>query len=261
MPGSSGSAGSAGSLVLAPTSDPRVFVAPDGTRLTPPEGWACLPPGDAGHTRRVKAAGPSWAVLEKRGRKVFSKGLWAPRENIEAARAALEAERSTEGYAKKRSADVARRERAQAEYVVTFEEEVRAFLRFSTEWRELGVVMAKMVAAHATPVGSGTVARTKRISVAERAEAAVIAWMRHQTTAYDRLDIPRIAGKRREVRRQLAQVSRAVLDLHRRDVPHRIEGCPLCHAIVSRQKPACAPSSRATLLPHSDSSVSLEWTE
>ena len=28
-----------------------------------------MPPGDAGLTRRVKAAGPSWTVIEKRGRK------------------------------------------------------------------------------------------------------------------------------------------------------------------------------------------------
>lgn len=220
-----------GSLTLAPTADPRVFLAPDGTRLSPPEGWVCLPPGDAALTRRVKQAGPSWAVLEKRGRKVFSRGVWAPGANVEAARAAVEAERSTEGYAKKRQADLARRERVQATYVVTFEEEVRAFLRFSPAWRELERDLAKRVAALATPVGSGTVARTKRISVAERAEAAVIAWMRHQTTAYDRLSIPRVAGKRREVRRDLAQISRAVLDLHRRDARHEARACPLCTAL------------------------------
>ena len=221
------------SLTLAPTPDPRVFVAPDGTRLSPPDGWACLPPGDAGLTRRVKLVGPSWAVIEKKGRKAFSRGLWAPRENIEAARQSIDADRSTESYAKKRTADVARRERTQAEYVVTFETEVEAFLRFSAEWRPLGGAMAKLVAAHATPVGSGTVARTKRIGVSERAEAAVIAWMRHQTTAYDQLQIPRIKGKRREVRRELAQVSRLVLDLHRKDVPHEIETCPLCAAIIA----------------------------
>ena len=52
------------SLTLAPTSDPRTFRAPDGKLLTPPAGWAVLPPGDAGLTRRVKAAGPSWTVQE-----------------------------------------------------------------------------------------------------------------------------------------------------------------------------------------------------
>lgn len=222
-----------GSLVLAPTSDAHVFLAPDGRRLSPPDGWVCLPPGDAAVTRRVKLAGPSWAVLEKRGRKVFSKGLWAPRENVESARLAVSAERSTDAYAQKRRSDLARRERAQAELVSTFEEEVLAFLRFSKEWLELGRVMARKVTAHATPVGSGTVARTKRIPVAERAEAAVIAWMRHQTTAYDELVIPRVKGERREVRRALARISHAVLDTHRRDVPHGIAQCALCTAIVA----------------------------
>src|SRR5688572_33148291 len=163
-------------LVLAPTSDPCVFLAPDGNKHRAPEGWACLPPGDAGLTRRVKAEGPSWAVIERRGRKAFSRGLWAAREQIEAARAAVEAERSTEAYARRRVADADRRERAQASYVVTFEQEVRAFLRFAPRWAQLGERVARLVAAHATPVGSGTVARTKRISVEERAEAAVIAW-------------------------------------------------------------------------------------
>jgi Uncharacterized conserved protein (DUF2293) len=218
-------------LTLAPTSDPRVFRAPDGTLLSPPEGWACLPPGDAGLTRRVKAAGPSWAVLEKRGRKLFSKGLWAPLENIEAARATLSAERSTEAYAKRRSADLARREREQHEYVQEFEAAVVEFLRFSPRHAGLARELAARVTAHATPVGSGTVARTERIPVERRANAAVIAWMRHQTTAYDRMAIPRVKGNRREVRRELAEISSAVLDLHRRDVPHAVPSCPLCAAV------------------------------
>jgi hypothetical protein len=219
------------SLTFAPTADPRVFVAPDGRRVSPPATWACLPPGDAGLTRRVKAAGASWAVIEKRGRKAFSKGLWAPRENIEAAQAALAAERSTDAYAKKRTADVARRERTHAAYAVSFEEEVHAFLRFAPRFAELGRTVARKVAAHATPVGSGTVARTQRIPIEERAQAAVIAWMRHQTTQYDDMKIERVAGRRREVRRELAQLSRAVLDLHRRDTPHAPHACSLCSAV------------------------------
>jgi hypothetical protein len=220
-------------LTLAPTADPRVFRAADGTLLTAPTGWACLPPGDAGLTRRVKAAGPSWAVLEKRGRKLFSKGLWAPAANIEAARAALDVERSTEAYAKRRASDTQRREREQASYVIEFGAEVTAFLRFSPRWAALAAELAQRVTAHATPVGSGTVARTERIPVERRAEAAVIAWMRHQTTAYDNLAIPRIKGKRREVRRDLAEISRAVLDLHRRDEAHAAAGCPLCTALAA----------------------------
>jgi hypothetical protein len=225
------------SLTLAPTPDPRVFVAPDGRRMSPPSTWACLPPGDAGLTRRVKAAGPSWAVIEQRGRKSFSKGLWAPSENIESARAALQAERSTESYAKKRASETARRERAHAEYAVTFEVEVLEFLRFSPRWRDLGRQVARAVAAHATPVGSGTVARTERIPIEERAAAAVIAWMRHQTTGYDDMKSERVAGRRREVRRELAQISRAVIDQHRRDVPHPPHACTLCRAVATREQP------------------------
>ena len=59
-----------------------------------------MPPGDAALTRRVKEAGDHWVVQEKKGRKVFSRGVWAPAATIDRIRAELEAERSTEGYAK-----------------------------------------------------------------------------------------------------------------------------------------------------------------
>ena len=193
-----------------------------------------MPPGDAGLTRRVKAAGPSWVVIEKRGRKAFSKGLWAPRAHIEAARAALDAERSTEAYVKRREADVARRERGHAEYAQEFEAEVYAFLRFAPRWDALARDVARRVAAHATPVGSGTVARTQRISIEERARAAVIAWMRHQTTRYDDMKIERVRGRRREVRRELAEVSRAVIEVHRANAPHAPQACTLCSAVAQR---------------------------
>ncbi len=223
------------SLTLAPTSDPRTFRAPDGKLLTPPSGWAVLPPGDAGLTRRVKAAGPSWTVQEKVGRKLFSRGVWAPEANIRAARAALEAERATPAYAKRRASDTARREKEQAEYEVEFANACLRFLAFSPAWTAHAKRLAVLVAAHATPVGSGTVARTERIPVQQRAESAVIAWMRHQTTAYDSMKIARVKGLRREVRRELAEVSRAILDLHRRDTPHAVPACPLCTALA---KPA-----------------------
>ena len=85
-------------------------------------------------------------------------------------------------------------------------------------------------ADHATPIGSGTVARTKRIPVEERAEAAVIAWLRHQATAYDSMKIPRIKGKRRQVRRMLAHRSQGLLDLYRRGETVG-NGCPLKEAL------------------------------
>jgi hypothetical protein len=224
-----------GSLTLAPTPTPRVFRALDGSLLTPPADWDCLPPGDAGLTRRVKAAGPSWLVVEKRGRKVFSQGLWAPAVHIERARAALAAERATDGYARRRETDLRRREARQTDYVQRFEAEVLAFLDFSPRWQALAATLAARVTALATPVGSGTVARTERIPVEQRAEAAVVAWMRHQTTLYDRLKIPRIKGRRRQVRRELASISRLVLDRHRSGDRHDATPgpCPLCAALAA----------------------------
>ena len=81
-------------------------------------------------------------------------------------------------------------------------------------------------------MGSGTVARTERIPVERRAEAAVIAWMRHRTTVYEQLQIPRVKGARRGCGVELAQTSQAVLRLHRTDAPHAATACPLCTALA-----------------------------
>ena len=219
------------SLTLSPTPVSGKFRAASGEILTPPADWACLPPGDAGLTRRVKAAGPSWQVVEKRRNKTFSLGLWAPACNIAQARAALELERATPQYARKREADSRRREQKQEKYVGEFVLEVLQFLDFSPAYSRQALLLAERVAAHATPVGSGTVARTERIPIDERAEAAVIAWMRHQTTAYDQLKIARVKGLRREVRRELAEISRKLLDRHRQGPAHAVQECPLCRAL------------------------------
>src|SRR6478609_1421517 len=95
---------------FTPGPTPNTVRAADGTILTAPEGWVLLPPGDAGLTRRVKVAGDHWVVQEKRGRKTFSRGIWAPKATIDRIRADLEAERSTEGYARRQDAASRRRE-------------------------------------------------------------------------------------------------------------------------------------------------------
>jgi hypothetical protein len=202
----------------------------NGDLLTVPEGWQLLPPGDPAATRRVKAAGEHWIVAEKKGRKVFSRGIWAAAETIERIRTELEIERSTESYAKRKEADARRRDVAQAVYVEDFTSAVAAFLDFHPTHAELAERLAQLVADHATPVGSGTVARTKRIPVEQRAEAAVIAWMRHQTTGYDSMSIPRVKGKRREVRRMLAMRSKELLQRYRLGQPISTE-CPLARAL------------------------------
>jgi len=217
-------------LTCAPGPAPNTARSADGRVLSAPDGWVLLLPGDAALTRRVKAAGEHWVVQEKKGRKVFSRGVWAPAPTIGRIRAELEAERSTEGFARKKEADARRRDKAQAEYVEDFFGAVVAFLAFHPAHAYLADRLARAVTDHATPVGSGTVARTKRIPVGRRAEAAVIAWMRHQTTGYDGMVIPRGKGKRREVRRMFAQRSKELLDRYRRGeaVPDR---CPLRKAL------------------------------
>jgi hypothetical protein len=217
---------------FAPGPTPDTVRAADGRVLTVPENWVLLPPGDAALTRRVKEAGEHWVVQEEKGRKVFSRGVWAPATTIERIRAELHAERATEGHAKRKAAGARRRARAQAEYVEDFFGAVVAFLAFHPDHADLAGRLARAVTDHATPVGSGTVARTKRIPVERRAEAAVIAWMRHQTTGYDGMVIPRVRGKRREVRRLLARRSQELLARYRRGGPAP-EGCPLRQALAA----------------------------
>ncbi len=172
---------SATSFTLGPA--PNTVGCPDGKIVAVPAGWTLLQPGDAALTRRVKAAGDHWVVAKKRGRKVFSRGVWAPAATIERIRAELAAERCTESHAKRKEAGARCRDKAQTEYVQHFHGAVLSFLAFHGNYADLAGRLAKAVTDHATPVGSGTVARTQRIPVEQRAEAAVIAWMRHQTSA------------------------------------------------------------------------------
>lgn len=216
----------AGSQTVAPGPTPNTVRAADGTVLTAPGGWVLLPPGDAALTRRVKAAGDHWVVVERKGRRVLSRGVWASAALVGRIRTDLEIERAAPGFAKKQEADALRRMKAQAGYVEDFFGAVMKFLAFHPRHAELAARLARAVADHATPVGSGTVARTKRIPIERRAEAAVIAWMRHRTTAYDGMVIPRVRGKRREVRRRRAGRSRELLDRYRRGEPAPA-GCPL----------------------------------
>ncbi len=215
----------------APGPQERTVIDQDGETLSVPSGWILCPPGDAALTRRVKAAGDHWLLQEKKGRRTFSKGIWAPAERIAKIQLDLEAERATGAYAKRRETDAKRRQKVQVEYVEDFTDAVLTFLNFHSSHRELATQMARVIADHATPVGSETVARTKRIPVQQRAEAAVIAWMRHQTTAYDSMSIPRVKGKRREIRRMLAGRSKELLARYRQGNPIAND-CPLKHALT-----------------------------
>ena len=209
---------------------PGSYHASDGRAVTPPAGWTLLPPGDATLTRRVKQGGSSWTIQEKKGRRTFSRGILADATRIAQVKAELAAERATPEYAKKLAAGRARSAKKQVAYVEDFGAAVRAYLAFAPAHAAFERKLAAAVTAHATPVGSGTVARTQRIPVEQRAEAAVIAWLRHQTTAYDHMAIARVKGRRREVRRALAQESKRLLQRYRRGEPVAA-GCPLAKAL------------------------------
>ena len=217
-------------VVYRPGPRDRTVIDFNGKVIEVPAGWQRLPPGDATLTRRVKTTTEHYVVSIKRGRREFSQGVWADGKVIRRIESELAAHRQTPEYAKSKAAASRRREKVQTEYVEDFAGAVRKFLNFHDRHADLSRRLVDAVTRHATPVGSGTVARTKRIPIERRAEAAVIAWMRHQTTAYDSLDIPRVRGKRREVRRTLAKESKRLLADYRCDRP-AAANCPLATAL------------------------------
>nr|WP_320012407.1 DUF2293 domain-containing protein [uncultured Desulfobulbus sp.] len=205
----------------------------EGKRVEIPSGWGFLPAGDAGLTRKITARKQFWRLQIKKGRRVMSKGIWAPQAIIDQAQAEVEAQRSSPEYQQRLAGQRRRREAKQEVYAQEFLDAVRGYLNFAPCYREVERVMAAAIANHAVPVGSGTVARTTRIPLEERASRAVIAWMRHQTTAYDGMSIARIKGERRRVRRMLALRSTELLKAYREGMPCGTE-CPLQGALKKR---------------------------
>jgi len=203
-----------------------------GEHLVPPSDWDLLPPGDGPLTKLVKAKGSTWAVQERVGRRIMSRGVWASKIDILAAVAEIEAKRTAPGYQRQQQRRQLTKETKHQAYVLQFHGEVLGFLGFHQRYAELAEILADRVTSLATPVGSGTVARTERIPLADRARAAVIAWLRHQATDYERMTIARVKGRRREVRRQLAGISLELLVPYRqgRDIP---QGCRLFQVIGS----------------------------
>jgi len=206
------------------------LVGEKGERLTPPVDWIFLPAGDAGITRKVTAKGVFWRVQIKKGKRLISKGIWAPTTTIQQAQQDVNEIRSTEEYKKKRVYELQRREKKQSEYEIEFYKHVENYLQFHPKYKNLEQQMAKAITIHAIPVGSGTVARTAMIPVEERAARAVIAWMRHQTTAYDHINIAHIKGERRSVRREFAKQSIALLRKYRSGENISVN-CPLKNAL------------------------------
>lgn len=223
--------------IVGPGRTERSILTDAGEQLAVPEDWVLLPPGDGPLTKIVKAKGPTWLVQVKYKKRFISKGIWAKEEHILAAKEELEQKRSAPGYAQKRRQDLARREKKQQVYAGDFYTAVVDFLSFHPRYATLAARLARAVTELATPVGSGTVARTERIPLEDRARSAVIAWMRHQTTGYDHMAIARVKGERRQVRRDLASQSIGLLQGYRAgtDIP---VSCPLRKALMEKEEPA-----------------------
>ncbi len=215
--------------IVKPEKDGKL-IGEKGEILVPPTSWSFLSAGDAGITRKVTAKGVFWRVVVKIGRRTISQGIWAPATTIAQAHDEVNAVRLTDEYKKKRVLDINRRDKKQGLYDAEFCKAVEDFLSFDAIYKPMEKKLAKAVTVHAIPVGSGTVARTQTIPIEERAAHAVIAWMRHQTTAYDNVKIARIKGERRAVRRGFAQESVALLANYRQ-ARGISDNCPLQKAI------------------------------
>lgn len=196
-----------------------------------PKDWEFVPSGDALLTRRLKATGEYWLVLTKYKNKISSCGLCVPQNALTEIKAKITAERADPKYQKKLESGREYRAKKEEAYAEDFEQAILQFLDFAPRWHTLAQKLAHAVAAHATPVGSGTVARTKLIPIEQRAEAALIAWMRHQTTSYDQMYIGRAKGERREVRHRLAEKSREILGKYRSGDDFDFENDPLYLAL------------------------------
>ncbi len=213
------------SRIVAPGNG-NTLIGENGEILTPPANWEFFPAGDPGITRKITTAGIYWRVQVKMGKRLISKGVWAPSDIVGKAKLEVKAVRETPSYQKRLENSRNLRVKKQTEYETYFLESVKKFLSFNLCFKEIENKLAEAVTAHAVPVGSGTVARTAMIPIEERAAKAVIAWMRHKTTAYDSMVIPKLKGKRRETRRILAQRSIEILGSYRTggSIP---ENCPL----------------------------------
>ena len=224
-------------LVTASPSPSHRFVWDKQSNILQiPKDWDCLRPGDAAVTKTLKSLGPTWTATRKKGRKLFSDGVWASTDSIEEARRIVAEKRAAPGYANTRKTDQKRREKKQAAYEANFNDALLKWLSFHPRYQTEAETLAHLICEHAVPVGSGTVARTERIPIEGRASAAAIAWMRHKTTAYDNMHIPLVKGKRREVRRELAQQSKTLLLAYRNGNEVNKDTCPLATALHRAQE-------------------------
>ena len=215
---------------FTPGPTPNTVRAADSRLLTVPGGWTFLPPGDAGLTRRVKAAGDHWVVQEKVGRKMFSRGSGRRRRPSTASGpnstpsgppvATPRSKRPLPGGVRRPRPSTSRTSTGRSR-VPGLPSRPRRPRRTAGKCRDR--------ARHAGRQRHGRQDKTNPGRTAGRSRR--IAWMRHRTTGYDGMVIPRVKGNRRELRRRLARRSQELLDRYRRGEPIG-DDCPLKRALA-----------------------------
>lgn len=162
--------------------DGEGFWNPERGNVTVPDGWVFIPTGDTFATREVKK-GPHWVLLKRRKGYTATLGVFCPEENLDSAE--RRREETAESRARQRAFGRTSRERAEERYRADMEQAIRDFLAFRPEHAMIAEEVARGAVAQATPVGSGRVGRTRKLSIAERAELAARAYIRHRHTDYE----------------------------------------------------------------------------
>lgn len=215
---------------LITKADPRLKDASGKVFLVPAD-WANLPAGDASVTRKLKSLGPTWTVQEKKGRKIFSHGVWAEQTQIDKAKALVKIQRANPKHQKKLAQAKERRDEKEQVFAESFQQAITQFLNFAPKYHTMAGKLSRLIREHAAPVGSGTVARSSSVTLEGKAAMAVMAWMRHQTSDYDSTAVPHIKGARRELRRQIARQSERTLSAYRRGEKVDSSTCALHKAL------------------------------
>ena len=169
--------------VYSPRMEAKSWWCREYGNIEIPKGWDALPPGDAFITRHVKLMGPYWVAKKHAKSYTMTLGIWAPKENIEAARQLAEETRVKRDA--KQLVSRKQRERQEAKYQERFAEAVYKYLDFEPKHEKLAHDIAKGVAEHATQVSSGRVGRARKLTLEDKAVLAGRAYIRHNYTPYE----------------------------------------------------------------------------
>ena len=155
---------------------------PTHGNLSVPDGWVFVPASDAFVTREVKK-GPHWVLLKRRKGYTATLGIFCPEASF--TNAEKRRDETAASRARQRVVGRASRERAETRYRAELEKAIIGFLGFRPKHAALAREIARGAVAQATPVGSGRVGRTRKLSLAQRAELAARAYIRHRHTDYE----------------------------------------------------------------------------